>query len=244
MIFTAPLIPHPAYSRKPVITEENPYAPPQSTTAGVPDAPKPFGWEVAGKVVIVKPSAQFPMIDPFTGGTAETMMLHKIEVRYRPGWLLAIPALGALSMLTMEKGRSGGDLIGLALIGFFLGWLVSLFVGLAFPVCTLRLFFEKRTLTIRKYAARVMNGLFLLGFPGGLIFSMAPPWTRWIPTVAFLCWLIGLLAGATVIPRLRCNRKTEGRFDIRGFHPRALEALVESGKPIQQAQATSHRTNH
>ena len=216
-----------------MITEDNPYAPPQTTTAGVPDAPRPFGWEVAGKVVMVKQTAQFPMINPFTGGTAETMMLQRVEVRYRPRWLLAFPVLGALAMLTLEKRGNWNELTGLALTGMFLGWLFSMFVGVFFPVCTLRLFFAKRTLVVRKNATRVMNALFLIGIFGGLALSMAPPWTRWIPTFAFFSWLIGLLAGATVIRRLRCHRKSEGRFEIRGFHPRALEALIESGKPIQ-----------
>lgn len=85
-------------------------------------------------------TAQFPMIDPFTGGTGETMMLQKVGVRYRPRWLLAFPILGALAMLTVDEGGNASNLLIFALAGILLGWLVSLIAGLLFPVCTLLLF--------------------------------------------------------------------------------------------------------
>ena len=209
-----------------MITGDNPYAPPQTAPGGFPDAPEPFGWEVVGKKVMANQTAQFPMIDPFTGGTGETMMLQKVGVRYRPRWLLAFPILGALAMLTVEEGGNASNLLIFALAGILLGWLVSLIAGLLFPVCTLLLFFEKRTLGIRKIAARTMTLLFLTGFFVRFVFFMIPPWMLWISTTAFFCWLIGLLAGVTVVRRMRCNRKSGGRFEIRGFHPLALAAMT------------------
>jgi hypothetical protein len=209
-----------------MITGDNPYAPPQTSPAGFPDAPEPFGWEVVGNRVMANQTAQFPMIDPFTGGTAETMMLQRVHVRYRPRWLLVFPILGALAMLTVEESGNASNLLSFALAGILLGWLVSLIAGLFFPVCTLLLFFERRTLGIRKIAARTMTLLFLTGFFGRFVFFMVPPWMLWISTTAFFCWFIGLLAGVTLVRRLHCNRKSGGRFEVLGFHSLALAAMT------------------
>lgn len=209
-----------------MISGDDPYAPPNTVSNGLPVAPRSFGWEVAGNAVWVEKTAQFPMIDPYTGGSEETMMLQKVEVKYRPPWLLAFPVLGALAMFTLEEGGNWMDLAGLGLAGLLLGWLVSVFVGLFLPVCTLRLFFEKRTLRIRKNGTGIMNALLLTGLFGGLVLINAPHWIQWIPTFAFFCWGIGLLVGVTLVRRLRCHRKSGDRFVIRGFHPKALAAMT------------------
>lgn len=184
-----------------------------------------------GKLVMARQTAQFPMIDPFTGGSEDSMMLQKVPIRYRPPWLLAFPVLGALAMMTLEEGGNGEDLLFLGLAGLLLGWLVSLIAGLFFPVCTLRLFFEKRTLRMRKIGARIMAALLLTGWFGGFVLSTAPPWLQVIPAIAIGCWIIGLVAGLLLSRHLRCRRKDGERFEIRGFHPRALAGLTESQGP-------------
>ena len=154
------------------------------------------------------------------------MMLQRLLVRYRPWWLLVFPLLAMMIGLANAKGTETLEMMTQGLIGWFLGWLLSLLIGMFFPICTLRLFFERRTLRIRSIAARIMSALFLTGFMGGFLLSRAPSWMQWIPPTAFTGWLIGLVATLTLNRRLSCRRKSGGMFEIRGFHPRALESLA------------------
>lgn len=206
--------------------DENPYAPPQATAVGIPDAPRAFGWELEGSVVWVKNISLFPMIDPYTGNSSETMMLQQMEIRHRPRWLLVFPALGAALGFASDTTGAFSDQGPIALMGAILGWFLAFMIGRFFPVCTLRLFFEKRTVRMRKIIGKVLGGLFLLFFPGVILFSFGPQWLQVVPQFALVCGLIGGFFRLVLSRRLRCVRRNDGRFEIRGFHRRALESLA------------------
>lgn len=211
--------------------DDNPYAAPQTAVSfELPDAPRPFGWEPVGKSVFIKQTAQFPMIDPFTGGSNETMMLQKILIRYRPKWLLAFPGAGAVIALVMNKNGESLDLILFLLFGLLAGWALAALVGLMLPVCTLRLFFEKRNLRKRRIISVAAQVLFLACIFGRNLTSMTSPSLRWIGEMIPYLWLIVLLAAIFNNRKLRCVRKHGDRFVIRGFSRRALAALAAETK--------------
>ena len=210
----------------PMSVGENPYLPPQTPPGGIPDAPRTFGWEVLGPVLLVHRTAQLPMVDPYTGGSEDPMRMHRVPIGYRPRWLWGFPALGAVGPMVMETGNWGMNRLFQTLSGMFLGWLLARIVSLFLPVCTLHLFFERRTLQLRTAFARIMGGLFVVAFLGGSLHFNLPWWVQWLPGTAFACWLTSLLACLTLTRTLRCRRKCADRFEIRGFHPKALETLA------------------
>jgi hypothetical protein len=72
-----------------MMSAENPYqAPDDISSTGLPEAPESYGWDLVDGVIRVEKLSQLPMVDPFTGRTADTMLLQRVEVRYRPQWLL------------------------------------------------------------------------------------------------------------------------------------------------------------
>ncbi|MBC8125568.1 MAG: hypothetical protein H8M99_00260 [Gloeobacteraceae cyanobacterium ES-bin-144] len=203
--------------------EENPYATPQTLSNEFPDAPRPFGWEVIGKVVRVKQSSQFPMIDPFTGRSADSMTLFKKMVRYRPRWLWLFPIIGGVCFLQNQSNHNTVFYVSNFLLGMLLGWLFSRIVGLFFPNCTLRLFFEKQTMRRRNAISKILSLLLLVGFFGGLAL---PQRMNWIAGYSLIAWLFAHLICSSIYRGLRCSRKSDGLFEIRGFHPKALAELA------------------
>ena len=206
---------------------ENPYQAPRTTDpGGIPDAPEPFGWEIRDRIVWVEKRSQFPMVDPFTGRTGDIMMLQKVDVRYRPRWLMTLMPLGALvSVLLFARSGVHLEWIGNGIVGLFFGWLAYGISSLFFPQCSLQLFFENRTLRIRKNLDRLMSGLFLLFLPGAFLFALGPGWMHVIPWVAGLGWVIGTAAMWLFQRKIRCFRKDGERFGVTGFHPEALASF-------------------
>lgn len=202
----------------------NPYAPPQAPPAlAIPDAPEAFGWEIDGDHVWVEKLAQFPMIDPYTGECEDTMALQRIEVRYRPRWLIAIPLCCGLLMAAGQT--SAVDVLVFLVIGAGLGWLLARLGCLALPLHTLYLFVLKRTLRLRRTQGIAMTLLFLLILPGGILFSFGPQWMGFITVGAAVAWIIGNLWILLFTRQLYSRRRSGERIAIRGIHPVALEAM-------------------
>jgi hypothetical protein len=197
----------------------------------LPNAPREFGWELAGRNVWVKQSAQFPMVDPFSGGGDETMMLHKVLVRYRPRWLLLFPLAGTIITLIANRNEESLLILLSAIMGLFLGWLVSLVIALKFPVCTLRVFFEKRNLRKRAIISYTAQVLLMLNLFGGILLPRnAPPVIHHVREIMPYLWLAALLLTAIHNRKLRCIRRNGDRFEIRGFSRKAIAALDRETK--------------
>lgn len=210
-----------------MISTENPYqAPEDISSTGLPEAPESYGWDLAGGVMRVEKISQLPMVDPFTGGTGDTMLLQKVEVRYRPVWLLGcIPVCIVLLVIGSIVSGGRGVLLAILLFGTLLGWLAYKFLGLFFPLATLQVFFEKRTIRFRKWQGRILGVLFLLFIPGGFLLSLGPAWLQRIPLISGLAWLLGTLFISIFQRRLRCSGRVGDHFIVKGFHPAALKAL-------------------
>jgi hypothetical protein len=137
-----------------------------------------------------------------------------------------MPGGALLGILWSSPGWTPQDWIAPGLIGLFFGWLAFGIGGLFFPKCELLLFFEKRTLKIRKNTERAMTLLFLLFLPGAFFFPLGPEWMQPIPVVAVISWILGTLGLIIFQRKLRCPVMRGGRFGITGFHPKTLSALA------------------
>ena len=199
---------------------ENPYTTPQTEAGGLPDAPDSHGWEIHGKVIQVGPGAQFPMIDPYTGVSEDPMRMQLLQIRQRPLWLWGIPILGTLGGLL--QGLADGNWIVQGLMGLILGLAGRVFVGLFFPRFKVRAFFQKRTIKFRNMLSGILGLCFLISFFGGIFL---PHHLGWIAGTAFVIWILGITASLLFNRQLRCRRKSGGLFELRGFHPLALEQL-------------------
>lgn len=205
---------------------ENPYAPPESRTpGGIPDAPKDYGWKIREGKLAVRVAAQLPMVDPFHGGSDETMMMQQIQVRHRPRWMWLIPAAGAVALPLLAGGSEMTGRVILAIPGLLLGHIVGLVVGGFRASCSVRFFIRKNALRNRRLHDRTTFGLFLLLLPGSLLFQLGPDWMMRIPMVALPCWVVSLLLGMIRHRRLKCRIRRDGFFEIAGVHPQAIREL-------------------
>lgn len=207
---------------------ENPYAPPETTSVGLPDAPESFGWELVGKAVWVEKFAQFPMVDPYTGQSDDVMTMNRLTVRVRPLWmsLLQWAFIGILLLGISPLAGGIATLVGL------LGLIVLAIVSALYPLTGLKVFFVARTLRNRAIQYWIFKGCLMLAILSGLtlgIQRLFPKWLspEWIFMIALGIWLIGLIWQHTIERRLTCRRHKDGRFEIRGFHPKALEFLAQ-----------------
>lgn len=196
---------------------DNPYATPAAGTE-LPDAPASHGWEMRDARLWVKSGALLPMIDPLTGGTADNMILRRITLRLYPWWfylLLPVAAsLGAAAFLehnALTGAITGGiaALVAMSVIHWFL------------PACRLHAFFLKTTILSRTVLSSIMMLL-----AAGFVFSPYEDDVWWIKAVCGGSWLILYLHTLLIRRNLRCRRKVDGWFEIRGAHPLALARLI------------------
>ncbi len=209
----------------------NPYDPPQSEVSGErPDAPAPFGWRVAGKVVWVRDVAQLPMIDPFNGRSEGVMELRRVLVRYEPR-RLGLVALGCGLVGVVIPVFSGGLWVVPMMLGgglgLIVGWIVHQVVSGLQPTCLLRLFFTKRALRQRVVVHGVLRGLLLGSILVFLFQRMLPQWMGLVAAVMFCGGISGSLVLMAATRRLRCRRRAGGWWEVSGFHRKALRKLAE-----------------
>jgi hypothetical protein len=205
---------------------ENPYAPPETKApGGIPDAPKDYGWNIRNGKLAVRVAAQLPMVDPFHGGSDETMMLQQIQVRHLPRWMWLIPLAGAFALPLLSGGSDMTSRVMLAIPGLLLGHIGGLVAGGFRASCSLRVFIRKKTLRNRRLHDRITLALFLLILPGALLFQLGPDWMMRIPGIAFPCWVVSLIFGMIRHRRLKCRIRRDGFFEITGVHPQAIREL-------------------
>ena len=212
---------------------ENPYAPPETTSTGLPDAPESFGWEMDGKRVWVEKFAQFPMIDPYSGASEEVMTMNRLSVRFRPLWMSALKwVFIALLFLGLSPLLNGvATFIGVVgLIG------VAIVSALFHRLTGLKVFFSAKTLRNRAIQYWVFKGSLMLAILSGLTLGrrrLFPVWLSpdWIFTITLGIWLLGMIWQQIFERRLTCRHQKDGRFEIRGFHPKALERLAQEQPP-------------
>lgn len=213
---------------------ENPYAPPQTTSAGVPDAPESFGWKLIGNRIWVEKFAQFPMVDPYSGESDEVMTMTRITLRQRPIWLVVLRWILVCVIFLPAAPLIDPDLkTTISFIGIA-GFAITLIASMFLPLVGLKVFFTSRTLRSRTIQHWTISALFLVGIISGIQFGnsglpSSHPLLDGIPVIAFGLWFLGLIWKNLIQRRLTCRRRKDGRFEIRGIHPKALDQLKASG---------------
>jgi hypothetical protein len=217
---------------------ENPYQTPSLDAAGVPDAPLSSGWETDGRKVLVARSALLPMVDPFTGGTGETMMLQRISIACLPHWLWTFPVMGAFIGLMADLLEKGGTAGPFALLGALAGWFLGRLARIPLPLVQIEMFLEKPTFRRRVIISRILLVLLLATIATTLANGLLPNGIKWLPFPLFLLWLLGNVLAIAMQRRIRCRKKNGDYFILEGFHPRALLALVEEQERAARRTAT------
>ena len=210
---------------------DNPYLPPTAET-DVPNAPQSHGWFVRDDFLHVEPNAQLPMIDLFTGETADRMILHPMKVTKNPIWLICLIwiAVGLVSIsfalenslensLSVEVTRSLGFVSGLAAI---IGAILT------------------RSLKVNTFFARKSSGKVsllsrtetLLGIALAVLILalwVLPPVHHNEARTTAESLIVAIIVARILLPfffkRLTCRRSFGSHFEIRGVHPVALEQL-------------------
>jgi len=203
----------------PTASPDNPYATPSAADmAEPPEAPPSHGWEMRGARLWVEEGALLPMIDPFTGGTADRMKMRRFSLRLYPWWFyLLLPvgtSLGAAALWETEAltGALNGGVMGLFAM-VLLHWFL--------PVCHVRLFVLPATLLSRTILSWIMTLLF-----AGFVFAPVEDEIWWVKAVCGGAWLILWLRTCFIARGLRCRNTVDGWFEIRGVHPAALAQLI------------------
>lgn len=190
---------------------------------------KSFGWVIEGDQVWVEKNSRFPEIDPLTGETGVPMTLNEVKVRYRPDslmfytWFLIV----VLSLRTNSAIPIRGGMLGIILALFAIS-----VVGMFFPICTLEMYSPKKIRGIQTgRAIGIGAGCFLAAAIAIRIEEHVMRFdyhfgAGWMPPVAVVLLILGSLWLHYSNGRLTCRLQKDGRFEIRGFHPRALELLA------------------
>ena len=210
---------------------DNPYLPPTAET-DVPDAPQAHGWFVRDGFLHVEPNAQLPMVDLFTGETADRMILHSMKITKNPIWLICLIwiAVGLVTFsFTLENSLEDTHFKGIAgPLGFVSG--LAAIIG-----ATLTRSFKFNTFFTRKSSGKVS----LLSWSETLLVIA-------LAVLLLVLWMLPLLhykearktaeslivavfVARILLPfsfkRLTCRRSFGSHFEIRGVHPVALEQL-------------------
>jgi hypothetical protein len=165
------------------------------------------------------------MVDPFTGGTGETM-LQRISIACLPHWLWTFPVMGAFIGLMADLLETGGTVGPFSLLGALAGWFLGRLARIPLPVVQIEVFLEKPTFRRRVIISRILLALLLVTLATTLANGLLPNGFKWLPFPLFLLWLLGNVLAIALQRHIRCRRKNGDRFVLEGFHPRALSALV------------------
>ncbi len=191
-----------------------------------------FGWKLAGGKLLVQKEARLPMVDPYSGETAERMWMVKVKVRRRILWqgILALaggalivwsnPAIGVLLLIVALAAAVGASKYG--------------------GVASVELFVTQGTM---KQARRdslllVAAGLLMVGAKG-LPGIWEGPDLPLVPALIYpgvflmLVWAVRNWRRS----KLCFVRRKDGWYELGGLHPRilpTLESIARGDVPLQE----------
>jgi len=206
---------------------DNPYAP--SAVDDVAEAPASHGWEMVEGRLIVEKEATLPMIDPFTGASEDRMVLFRLAVRRRYLWPRHL-FLGGLCLSLASAWMAVGEAIAPLFEAMMaVGLLASVLIPVLSRPAWILVFMTRRTVRreeLLKWGALVgivlVLGLVVVvpNIPGisvGVVNAL---------TVLFVVILVVAVGSRWLQRRLVYRRYVGERFEIRGLHPKALEAMM------------------
>ena len=204
----------------------NPYEASAVTEA---EAPMSRGWEIRDGMLLVEKEAILPMVDPYTGGSEDRMILLRVEVRRRDWWpriVFLICMVGAImNGLVLVNETMAGNFIGVAVLVFIAGLLIPLFSGRAFldVFVTSSTYRRHRFFVVGGWLSIVMV-LLLLIMPSHL--PVSGKGLASIVAGALGLAFVVLLVLPMFQRRIFHKGRSGGRFRLAGIHPRAMEALL------------------
>lgn len=207
--------------------EENPYAPSRADLTA--EAPPAHGWELRGGALWVQSGAVLPMVDLYSGETAETMTLMRVAVRMRSRWPLYLVIVGMVTLAI-----SGGA-VEISQVFFLLGLtgLVARSLVTAFsPAAYIQIFLVKETprrqQSYRLRALAVAGMAFVFAVLTGSI-DVIPRGRHWVDAICAAVFSI-MFVGAMVMwmrrEKLFYGARSSHAFEVRGVHQEALRALA------------------
>jgi hypothetical protein len=206
---------------------DNPYLPPAAET-DVPDAPHSHGWMVKDDYLYVEPNAQLPMIDLFTGETADRMILHSMKVTRNPFWLISLiwTAVG-LTIVSIALGNTPLVTITgpLALVSGLAAGIGATFTR-SFTLKALFTHESSRKITLLSRTEAFL-GIALAGLSFTLFaFPMrGTPGARMALAITLAAAIVSRIVLSFFLKKLICRRSMGSHLELRGVHPVALERL-------------------
>ena len=209
---------------------DNPYLPPTAET-DVPDAPQSHGWMVKDDFLYVEPNAQLPMVDLFTGETADRMILHSMKVTRNPFWLMNL-IWTAVGFTIVSFAIGSTPLVGFVAVTAplaFVSGLAAAIGGILTRSFTLKALFTRgssQKITFLSRFGTILGFILLLLFFAQFQFGdsrSADP--QRLLGIAFLIALIVRIVMPFFFKKLICRRSMGSHLEIRGVHPVALERL-------------------
>jgi len=205
---------------------DNPYLPPKAET-DVPDAPQSHGWFVRDGHLHVETNAQLPMVDLFSGETADRMILHSMKVTRYPLWLTTLSwttmGLVLLSFATPLAGITGP-------LAFVTGMAAAIGAILtrSFKLGAMFTHKSSRKINFLSRVGSILGFILLLLFFAQFGISiLRSDETRAAIGIVFVTLLVLRLLMPFFFKRLTCRRSFGSHFEIRGVHPVALEQLLK-----------------
>lgn len=206
---------------------DNPYLPPTAET-DVPDAPQSHGWSLKDGYLLVEPDAQLPMIDLFSGETADRMILHSMKVTRMPFWLIGL-FWTALGLTAVSIWMGNAPLVTVTGPLAFLTGLAAAIGAILTRSFTLKSLFTRessRKITLLSRSATILGITLMVCFVT-MTFVDLDISLRTRKAIGIMM-VVGIMV-RIIVPlfsrRLTCRRSFGSHFEIRGVHPVALEQL-------------------
>jgi MFS family permease len=207
---------------------DNPYAP--SLVDPIGDAPPSRGWDLVNGRLLVEPDAVLPMIDPYSGETADRMTLMRTVLRPRVLWprYLFVGSLSLSILFAFSGFPKVSQFFSVAILVALFGGSWTSIVGRSVMI---HVFLTRRTRRRQALTYWWLLGtvllLLLITFFGPSIGGDGD----WIYDAVGVLAFVGLVTASAIRwlqRRLYWSTGPDHRKELRGLHPRAIELLAKA----------------
>lgn len=210
------------------LVSENPYAP--SLVDPVGEAPPSRGWELVDGKLLVEPDAVLPMIDPYSGETADRMTLMRTVLRPRVLWprYLFLGSLGFMVLFGYLGFPAASSYFSISILVAIIGAIATSLIGSSLMVYV---FLTRQTRRRQALSYWLLLGTVVLLLSLMFLASSFSGAGDWILNVIAAISLVTLFAAIMIRwrqCRLYWRKGPDHRREMRGLHPRALELLAET----------------
>ena len=213
---------------------ENPYAP--SLVDPVGEAPRSRGWAMVDGKLLVEPDAVLPMIDPYSGETADRMTLMRTVLRPRVLWprYLFLGSLGFMVLFGYLGFPAVSSYFSISILVAIIGAIGTSLIGRSLMV---HVFLTRQTRRRQALSYWLLLGTVVLLLSLMFLaanFSGAGDWMLNIISAASLVAIFAAIVIRWRQRRLHWRKGPDHRKEMRGLHPRAIE-LLEATAARQRA---------